>query len=81
MDNLNSYAETRAFLTDLYASYATGDIGPTLDAMADDIIFEYVGPPEIFPFCGERQGKVEMLARQSLEGFRNIVGIPFYRCV
>jgi ketosteroid isomerase-like protein len=61
MDALNSYAETRAFLTDIYASYAMGDIGPTLDAMSDDIVFEYVGPPEIFPFCGERQGKAEML--------------------
>jgi ketosteroid isomerase-like protein len=62
MDNLNSYAETRAFLTDLYASYATGDIGPTLDALSDDVLFEYVGPAEIFPFCGVRRGKAEMLA-------------------
>jgi ketosteroid isomerase-like protein len=58
---VTSYEQTRDYLIDIYASYTRGDIGPTLDAMADDIIFEYVGPTDIFPFCGERRGKVQML--------------------
>jgi ketosteroid isomerase-like protein len=58
---VTSYEQTRDFLTDLYASYVKGDIGPTLEAMDDDILFEYVGPPDIFPFCGPRRGKAAML--------------------
>jgi ketosteroid isomerase-like protein len=58
---MTSYAQTRDFLVDLYASYTKGDMGPTLEALADDIVFEYVGPPDIFPFCGIRHGKAQML--------------------
>jgi ketosteroid isomerase-like protein len=59
---MSNYNETHAFLIGLYASYASGDIGPTMAAMADDIVFEYVGPADIFPFCGVRHGKAEMIA-------------------
>jgi ketosteroid isomerase-like protein len=58
-DLVTSYEQTRIFIKELYASYTQGDIGPTLDAMSDDIVFEYVGPKDIFPFCGIRRGKAE----------------------
>ena len=57
---MSSYSETHAFLSGLYASSAQGDIEPTLEAMSDDLIFEYVGPLDIYPFCGVRHGKAEM---------------------
>jgi ketosteroid isomerase-like protein len=60
--HVTSYEQTRQFITELYASYTKGDIGPTLDAMAEDIVFEYVGPKDIFPFCGVRRGKAELAA-------------------
>jgi ketosteroid isomerase-like protein len=60
--HVTSYEQTRQFITELYASYTKGDIGPTLDAMADDIVFEYVGPKHIFPFCGIRRGKAQLAA-------------------
>jgi ketosteroid isomerase-like protein len=58
---MNNYSETHAYLTGLYQAYSQGDLGPTMEAMADDIVFEYVGPAAIFPFCGVRHGKVQMM--------------------
>jgi ketosteroid isomerase-like protein len=58
---MNSHSETHAYLSTLYHAYSQGDIGPTMEAMADDIVFEYVGPADVFPFCGVRHGKVQML--------------------
>jgi ketosteroid isomerase-like protein len=59
---VKSYEQTRQFIEELYASYTKGNIGPTLEAMSDDIVFEYVGPKEVFPFCGIRRGKIELAA-------------------
>jgi ketosteroid isomerase-like protein len=74
------YEQTRAFLTELYVSYTRGDIGPTLDAMADDILFEYIGPPDIFPFCGPRRGKAAMLeAVAGIAGHFDIVSLEVKR--
>lgn len=59
---MKSYEQTREFIEELYASYTKGDIGPTLEAMSDNVTFEYIGPKEIFPFCGIRRGKAELAA-------------------
>jgi ketosteroid isomerase-like protein len=58
---MTAHTETREFLLGLYTEYSQGNLGPTLEAMADDIVFEYVGPSDVFPFCGVRHGKAQML--------------------
>jgi ketosteroid isomerase-like protein len=51
----------KKFLVDLYAAYAAGDPQPSIAAAHDEIIFEFVGPTAIFPFCGPRRGKQDMI--------------------
>eukprot|EP00053_Salpingoeca_punica_P016776 m.159563 g.159563 ORF g.159563 m.159563 type:complete len:186 (-) comp17042_c0_seq1:3145-3702(-) len=53
-------AATKAYIAGLYAAYVSGDSGPSLRAMSDDIEFEYIGPQSVFPFCGPRRGKHRM---------------------
>jgi ketosteroid isomerase-like protein len=59
--SMTSHSETHSYLSSLYAAYERGNLEPTMEAMADDILFEYVGPADIFPFCGPRRGKAQML--------------------
>jgi ketosteroid isomerase-like protein len=77
---MSEHAETHAFLSGLYEAYRQGDLGPTMEAMADDIVFEYVGPADIFPFCGVRHGKAEMLeAISAIAAEFDIVGLEVER--
>lgn len=44
-----------------YEHYAMGDMSVTDSMVSDDVDFEYVGPASVFPFCGPRKGKAEMV--------------------
>jgi ketosteroid isomerase-like protein len=53
--------ERKALIRSAYEHYARGDISVTDAMVCDEVDFEYVGPSDVFPFCGPRKGKAEMM--------------------
>jgi ketosteroid isomerase-like protein len=52
---------TRALVRDLYSAYARGDSARVSALIHDDIDWLIHGPLQVFPFIGQRHGKVEVL--------------------
>src|SRR5690606_37051830 len=55
-----------------YQAYAKRDVAAVLDLLSDDVEWKFLGPVEIFPFCGHRRGKaavIEHFARRMPRGF------------
>jgi len=52
---------TRDLVTDLYAAYARGDAERIAELIDDDIDWIIHGPMQIFPFAGNRRGKMAVL--------------------
>lgn len=48
-----SLSQVQAF----YQAYARRDVAAILDFVADDIDWKFLGPVQVFPFCGHRRGK------------------------
>jgi ketosteroid isomerase-like protein len=54
-------AQTRAIVLDLYKAYREGDALRVAELLHDDIDWMIHGPAHIFPFEGQRHGKLAVL--------------------
>lgn len=52
---------TRAAVEGLYAAYARGDGDRVAQYIDDDVDWIISGPTQVFPFAGQRRGKVAVL--------------------
>lgn len=44
-----------------YQAYASRDLAVVLEFLSDDVEWKFLGPVEIFPFCGYRRGKTAVI--------------------
>jgi ketosteroid isomerase-like protein len=44
-----------------YEAYARRDLAAVLEFLSDDVEWKYLGPVEVFPFCGFRRGKAAVV--------------------
>lgn len=44
-----------------YQAYASHDLVAVLEFLSDDVEWKFLGPVEIFPFCGYRRGKIAVV--------------------
>lgn len=63
---------SRSLVEAFYAAYASRDPARILELLADDVEWRFLGPVEIFPFCGLRRGKAA-----AIEHFTRLVPSVF----
>ncbi len=63
---------SRSVVEAFYAAYASRDPARVMDFLAEDVEWRFLGPVEIFPFCGLRRGK-----RAAIEHFTRLVPSVF----
>jgi ketosteroid isomerase-like protein len=44
-----------------YQAYASRNLAVLLEFLCDDVEWKYLGPVEVFPFCGSRRGKAAVI--------------------
>jgi ketosteroid isomerase-like protein len=44
-----------------YQAFARRDLEAVLDFLSDDVEWKFLGPVEVFPFCGDRRGKAAVI--------------------
>jgi ketosteroid isomerase-like protein len=44
-----------------YQAYARRDLATVMEFLSDDVDWKFLGPVDIFPFCGHRRGKAAVL--------------------
>jgi ketosteroid isomerase-like protein len=52
---------SRSLVQAFYQAYARRDVAAVLEFIADDIDWKFLGPVDIFPFCGHRRGKAAVI--------------------
>lgn len=52
---------SQSLVQEFYQAYARRDLAQVLEFLADDVEWKFLGPVEIFPFCGHRRGKAAVI--------------------
>jgi ketosteroid isomerase-like protein len=54
-------AVSQSLVLGFYQALARRDLPALLEFLADDVEWKFLGPVEIFPFCGSRRGKAAVI--------------------
>lgn len=54
-------AVSQSLVLGFYQALARRDLAALLEFLADDVEWKFLGPVEIFPFCGSRRGKATVI--------------------
>jgi ketosteroid isomerase-like protein len=52
---------SQSLVRGFFQAYAKRDLAQVLEFLADDVEWKFLGPVEIFPFCGYRRGKAAVI--------------------